>query len=48
MTALPTAQNVFLYAQRFQRGVTVVHDAIAASTLAAVPALLVIAVLFTA
>ena len=47
LAALPTAQNIFLYAQRAQTGLTLVRDAIFLSTIACVPALLLIAVLFT-
>jgi hypothetical protein len=47
LAALPTAQNIFLYAQRFQTGLTVVRDAIFLSTIACVPVLLLITVLFT-
>jgi predicted permease len=47
LAALPTAQNIFLYAQRFGAGLTVARDAIFLSTLACVPVLLVITVLFT-
>ncbi len=47
LAALPTAQNIFLYAQRFGAGLPVARDAIFLSTLACVPVLLVITVLFT-
>jgi malonate transporter and related proteins len=47
LAALPTAQNIFLYAQRFQTGLTVARDAIFLSTIVCVPALLLITVLFT-
>jgi hypothetical protein len=47
LAGLPTAQNVFLYAQRFQTGLVLIRDAIFLSTLACVPALLLIAYLFT-
>ena len=47
LAALPTAQNVFLYAQRFQTGLVVVRDAIFLSTIACVPVLLLIAFVFT-
>jgi predicted permease len=46
LAALPTAQNIFLYAQRFGAGLTVARDAIFLSTLACVPVLLLITVLF--
>jgi hypothetical protein len=47
LAALPTAQNVFLYGQRFQTGLILTRDAIFLSTAACVPALLAIAFLFT-
>jgi predicted permease len=47
LAALPTAQNVFLYGQRFQTGLVLVRDAIFLSTVVCVPALLLIALLFT-
>jgi malonate transporter and related proteins len=47
LAALPTAQNIFLYAQRFQTGLVLARDAIFLSTVVCVPALLLIAVLFT-
>lgn len=47
LAALPTAQNIFLYAQRFGAGLTVARDAIFLSTVACVPVLLLIALLFT-
>jgi predicted permease len=46
LAALPTAQNIFLYAQRFQTGLTLARDAIFLSTVVCVPVLLLIAVLF--
>jgi len=47
LAALPTAQNVFLYAQRFQTGLVIARDAIFLSTITCVPSLLLIAFLFT-
>ncbi|OJF14103.1 AEC family transporter [Couchioplanes caeruleus] len=47
LAALPTAQNIFLYAQRFQTGLVLARDAIFLSTLASVPVLLLAAILFT-
>jgi malonate transporter len=47
LAGLPTAQNVFLYGQRFQTSLVLVRDAIFLSTVACVPALLAIAYLFT-
>ncbi|MET8154632.1 AEC family transporter [Actinoplanes sp. NPDC049668] len=46
LAGLPTAQNIFLYAQRFQTGLVLARDAIFLSTIACVPVLLLIAVLF--
>ncbi len=43
MAALPTAQNVFVYATRFGRGEAIARDAVAVTTLAAAPVILVIA-----
>lgn len=45
LAALPTAQNVFTYAVRFERAVPVARDAVLISTLLSVPALIVIAAL---
>jgi len=45
MAALPTAQNVFTYAMRYQRGVLLVRDAILVSTLLSLPAVMVVALL---
>jgi predicted permease len=47
LAALPTAQNIFVYAQRFQTGLVLARDAIFLSTVACVPVLLLIAVLFS-
>lgn len=47
LAALPTAQNIFLYAQSFGTGLVVVRDAIFLSTICCVPVLLMIAVFFT-
>lgn len=47
LAALPTAQNVFVYGQRFETGLAPARDAIFLSTLACAPALLLIALLFT-
>jgi malonate transporter and related proteins len=46
LAALPTAQNVFLYGQRFNAGPVLIRDAIFLSTLTCVPALLLITFLF--
>lgn len=45
LAALPTAQNIFLYGQRFGTGLVLARDAIFLSTVACVPALLTIALL---
>jgi malonate transporter len=45
--ALPTAQNVFGYAVRFEQGVTLGRDAALATTIASVPALFVVVALLT-
>lgn len=45
--ALPTAQNVFGYALRYDRAVVLARDAALASTVASVPVLLVIAAVLT-
>ncbi|QOC91590.1 AEC family transporter [Micromonospora craniellae] len=43
--ALPTAQNVFVYAVRYGRGVVLARDAILLSTVTAVPVLIAVALL---
>jgi len=43
--ALPTAQNVFVYAVRYQRGVALARDAVAVTTPLAVPTVLIVAAL---
>lgn len=45
LAALPTAQNVFNYALRYERAVPVARDAVLISTVLSVPALIVIAAL---
>jgi len=45
LAALPTAQNVFNYAQRYRRGETLARDAIFVTTLGAVPVLVLVAAL---
>jgi predicted permease len=47
MAALPTAQNVFLFASRYERGVTVARDVVLLSSISAVPGLILAAVLLT-
>jgi len=46
LAALPTAQNVFNYASRYQQGTALARDTVLITSIAAVPALLVIAWLF--
>lgn len=45
LAALPTAQNIFVHATRYDRGVVVARDAIFLTTALSVPALLVISAL---
>jgi hypothetical protein len=47
VSALPTAQNVYNFAARYQRGVVVARDTVLVTTVASLPALLVIAALLT-
>lgn len=47
LATLPTAQNVFLHAQNFRAGLVLVRDATFLSTAGALPAMLLIALLFT-
>ena len=47
IAALPTAQNVFTHAVRYDRGVILARDAIFISTLGSVPVLIVIAALLS-
>lgn len=47
LAALPTAQNVFLYGQRFGSGLVLARDAIFLSTVVCAPAMLMIAFLHT-
>ncbi|GID32803.1 AEC family transporter [Paractinoplanes brasiliensis] len=47
LAALPAAQNIFLYAQAFDRGVVLARDTVFLSTLACMPALVTIAILHT-
>jgi predicted permease len=44
--ALPTAQNVFTYANTYHRGMLLARDAIFVSTFASVPVIVLIALLF--
>ena len=45
LSALPTAQNIFVHATRYDRGVVLARDAIFLTTILAVPAMLVITTL---
>jgi predicted permease len=45
LAALPTAQNVFVYAQRYERGVTMARDTVLITTIASVPVLVAAAAL---
>ncbi len=45
LAALPTAQNVFTYAYRYDRGTALARDTILVTTVLSIPALLVIAAL---
>ena len=45
--ALPTAQNVFVYANRYNRALMLARDAIFVSTLLSVPVILLVALVFT-
>lgn len=45
LAALPTAQNVFNYAQRFDVGETIARDTVFVTTVGCVPILLLITVL---
>ena len=47
IAALPTAQNVFTHAVRYDKGVILARDAIFISTLGSVPVLIVIAALLS-
>ena len=45
--ALPTAQNVFVAANRYQAGITVAKDTVLITTIVAVPAMMAVALLLT-
>lgn len=47
MAALPTAQNVFNYAQRYDRGEIIARDTVLVTTIGSVPVLLVVALLLS-
>ncbi|MGL4305756.1 MAG: AEC family transporter [Mycobacteriaceae bacterium] len=46
IATLPTAQNVFIYASRYQRGVVLARDTALISTLASIPAIMLVAAIF--
>lgn len=45
VSALPTAQNIFNFASRYNRGVVATRDTVLLTTMASVPALIVVAAL---
>ena len=45
VSALPTAQNVFMFASRYDRGMTLARDSVLLSSVLAIPALVVVAAL---
>ena len=45
LAGLPTAQNIFVYAQRYDRGVTLARDTVLITTVGAVPVLVIVALL---
>lgn len=45
VSALPTAQNVFMFASRYGRGITLARDTVLLSSVLAIPALIVVAAL---
>jgi predicted permease len=45
LAALPTAQNVFNYAQRYDRGVALARDTVLITTIGAIPVLVIAAAL---
>lgn len=45
LAGLPTAQNIFVYAQRYDRGVSVARDTVLITTIGAVPMLVLVAAL---
>ncbi|PYY53180.1 AEC family transporter [Curtobacterium sp. MCSS17_011] len=47
MAALPTAQNVFLYAGRYDRGTTIARDTVLLSSVASVPVIIAASALLT-
>jgi predicted permease len=47
LAGLPSAQNVFNYAQRYERGVTIARDTVLITTIGAVPVLVLVAALLS-
>jgi malonate transporter len=47
LAGLPTAQNVFVFAQRYGRGVSIARDVVLISTIGSVPVLVAVAALLT-
>ena len=47
MAALPTAQNVFVTASRYERGVVVAKDTVLVTTVVAIPAMILVATILT-
>ncbi|GAA3675875.1 AEC family transporter [Arthrobacter ginkgonis] len=47
MAALPTAQNVFVTASRYERGVVVAKDTVLVTTVVAIPAMILVAAILT-
>jgi predicted permease len=45
LAALPTAQNVFVTAQRYERGIVIAKDTVLLTTIVAVPAMMGLAAL---
>jgi predicted permease len=45
LAGLPTAQNIFVYAQRYDRGVTLARDTVLITTVGSVPVLVLVALL---
>ena len=45
LAGLPTAQNIFVYAQRYERGVTIARDTVLMTTVGSVPVLVLVALL---
>ena len=45
LAGLPTAQNIFVYAQRYSRGVTLARDTVLLTTMGSVPILVMVAAL---